>query len=42
MNEEIENLDIEVSVLREKNRILTLRLDNLTSQVKRHMGVHNP
>ena len=35
-DENIENLEVEVLVLREKNRILEMRLDDLTARFKRH------
>lgn len=38
MDEDIENLTIELTVLREKNRVLELRINELTSLLKRHMN----
>ena len=37
MSEEIENLEIEVLVQREKIRILTMRLDDLNIKFKHHV-----
>jgi hypothetical protein len=41
MDEDIENLIIDMTVLREKNRVLENRLDDITMKFKRHINIIN-